>query len=28
ACIGAAIYRFLIAQNLPVNSVTPKGISE
>ncbi len=28
ACVGAAIYRFLIAQNLPVNSVTPKDISE
>jgi len=28
ACVGAAIYRYLIAKNLPVNSVTPKGISE
>lgn len=28
ACVGAAIYRYLIAKNLPVNSVTPKEISE
>ena len=27
-CVGAAIYRYLIAKNLPVNSVTPKEISE
>lgn len=28
ACVGAAIYRFLIAKNLPVNSVIPKDIIE
>ncbi|HBM9729685.1 TPA: propanediol diffusion facilitator PduF [Escherichia coli] len=28
ACVGAAIYRYLIAKNLPVNSVAPKEISE